>query len=186
MCWSHLGIGFTLPTLHPSNLLTFPMMTLRISPFSLTLEEEDSVILHLRLVLSFFFFILISCHLVSSIKILYDDYFLESYDSCPVTCSEPSFVSVELWFCIFVWLYCYLFFFPGCLIKLRWFYLKRQVFFEEERRKKIKEKMKEEIMRYRRKRNNQGRILGWEREKNSFMNSYQLSFILWYFLVFQR
>lgn len=83
------------------------MTTLQISPFSLTLEEEDSVILHLRLVLSYFLFILISCHftypkkkklischLVSLIKILYDDSFLKSYESCPVTCSKPSFVSV--------------------------------------------------------------------------------------------
>lgn len=120
MCWSHLGIGFTLPTLHPSNPLTFPMTTLRISPFSLTLEEEDSVILHLRLVLSYFLFILISCHLVSLIKILYDDSFLKSYDSCPVTCSEPSFVSVAstvvLHLCMTLLLYV---FFPWLLDKTK-------------------------------------------------------------------
>jgi hypothetical protein len=125
-----------LPTLHPSNPLTFPMTTLQISPFSLTLEEEDSAILHLRLVLSYFLFILISCHftyqkkkkkiischLVSLIKILYDDSFLKSYESCPVTCSEPSFVSVAstavLHLCMTL-LLCVFFSFPSCLIKLR-------------------------------------------------------------------
>ena len=71
MCWSLLGIGFTLLTLHPSNQLTFPMMTLRISPFSLTLEEEDSVILHLRLVL--IHFCLYSFDVVLLLKMLYAD-----------------------------------------------------------------------------------------------------------------
>jgi hypothetical protein len=118
MCWSLLGIGFTLPTLHPSNPLTFPMMTLRISPSSLTLEEEDSVILHLRLVLSFFVLILISCLLVSLIKILYEDYFLKSYDSCLVTFGEPSFVSVVGLHPCMTLLLC-VFFFPSCLIKVR-------------------------------------------------------------------
>lgn len=57
MSWSLLGIGFILRTLRPSNPLTYPMMTLLISPFSLIPEEEDSVILHLRLVLIYFFFL---------------------------------------------------------------------------------------------------------------------------------
>lgn len=50
MCSSLLGIGFTLPTLHPSNLLIFRMMTPPISHFSSTLGEEGVVILHQRLV----------------------------------------------------------------------------------------------------------------------------------------
>lgn len=51
MCWLLPPIGFTLLTLHLSNPLTFHMMTPLISLFSLTLVDEDSVILHLRFVL---------------------------------------------------------------------------------------------------------------------------------------
>lgn len=51
MCWLLPPIGFTLLTLHLSNPLTFHMMTPLISLFSLTLVDEDSVILHLRFLL---------------------------------------------------------------------------------------------------------------------------------------
>ena len=59
MFWLHHGIGFTLLTLPHLNPLTYLMMILRISHFSLILEEEGSVISHLRSIVFLCFYLLI-------------------------------------------------------------------------------------------------------------------------------